>query len=165
MEEVEVVARLVAGIAAFVRGSLGAASEEREGIVGQRGRSDDGAPATVLVAGIEQQGALAVNDEVTHPSDMGGQCGAGQGGCFDQYVRESVVVGGQHDKIAGEIERDEVEAVDALQPRDEEAVERQLVRFADEQEVKAISGAGPTEDIEKEWQAFLGLEMREGTEG
>ena len=69
MEDVEVVARLVAGIAMFVRGPFGAASKEREGIVRQRSGLDDGAAAAVLVAWIEQQGALAVRDEVAHPPD------------------------------------------------------------------------------------------------
>jgi hypothetical protein len=92
MKDVDVAARLVTGVAALARGALGAASEKGEGVVGKGSGAGDGTAAGMLVARIEQQGALAVHDEIAHAADPRPERGARQRRRLDEDVREAVVV-------------------------------------------------------------------------
>lgn len=122
-----------------------------------RGAIDCGA-AIVFVARLEEDR----RGEVFHPADIRRDRRDAEGGGFDEHVREAVVMRGEHDEIAGEVVRDQCEAIECGDAGVREVVERELA-FADDEQVHVVFRFA--ECVEKEGDAFFGFEVAEEAEG
>src|SRR5207248_7603227 len=112
VEHLDVAPGLVARVAALAGRAGGARAHARERGVVRAGRARDRGDAALLVAGLEQERVLAVGQQVAHSTGARGDERLPQRGRLDEDVREAVVVRRDNDEVAGEVEGDEMEAID-----------------------------------------------------
>ena len=102
----------------------------------------------MLIARLEEQRALAVGEDVAHPADARGDDRTRERRRFDEHARESVVMRRQHGEVAGEVVRNEIEAIDGGGVRHGRALWQLAFDLADDEEVHVVraSVAGETAD-------------------
>src|SRR4029079_1429201 len=138
-EDFGVAARLVAGVAALAGHARRGLAHARDRRVVRRGRARDRGDAPLLVARLEEKGGLAVREQGAHGAGARGDERLAERRRLDQHVREAVVVRWNHDEVAGEVVRDEIEAVDGRDDRG--AVEVLQIGLADEQKAEVVASA------------------------
>ena len=92
------------------RGLRARAEGAERGVVDRRG-GHDGAAAVVRVACFEDDGVLAVDEEVGHPAGVRRQQRDAERRGLEDDIGQAVIEGGDDDEVAGGVERKKVEAI------------------------------------------------------